>query len=82
MLIVSGFLFMFPEYLPDRLFGMGGVWPIAVIHYLLAVLLTVFLVGHVYMATVGETVLSDIKMMITGWHNSHTVHEPEEMSDD
>ncbi len=82
VLIVSGFLFMFPEYLPDRLFGMGGVWPVAIIHYLVAVLLTVFLVGHIYMATVGDTVLSDIKMMITGWHGSHAANVSKEKSHD
>jgi thiosulfate reductase cytochrome b subunit len=75
VLIVSGFLFMFPEFAPDRLLGMGGLWPIAVAHYLIGLFLTVFLIGHVYMATAGETVFSDFKMMITGWHAAHSAHE-------
>jgi thiosulfate reductase cytochrome b subunit len=77
VLIASGFLFMFPELAPDRLLGMGGLWPIAVVHYLIGLFLTVFLIGHVYMATAGETVLSEIKMMITGWHNAQGAHEPD-----
>lgn len=75
VLVVSGFLFMFPELAPDRLLGMGGLWPIAVLHYLIGLFLSVFLIGHVYMATAGETVLSEIKMMITGWHTAHGAHD-------
>lgn len=76
LLILSGLLFMFPEVLPDRLLGMGGLWPVAVVHYLIGLFLTVFLIGHVYMATIGETVLSDLKMMITGWHQAHETPAP------
>jgi thiosulfate reductase cytochrome b subunit len=77
VLIISGFLFMFPEVLPDRLLGMGGLWPVAVLHYLIGLFLTVFLIGHIYMATIGETVLSDLKMMITGWHKAHHTPAPD-----
>ncbi|MEO5367159.1 MAG: cytochrome b/b6 domain-containing protein [Magnetococcus sp. WYHC-3] len=68
LLIASGVLFFFPEVFPDQILGMGGIWPLAVGHYLIAFFLTLFLVGHVYIITCGATLTSELKMMITGWH--------------
>ena len=88
LLIATGLFYLFPEALPEQVLGLGGVWPVAVLHYVIALFLTVFLVGHVYMATFGETLTSDLKMMVTGWHVPHA-HAPkgaspetEEGSDD
>ncbi|MBF0447922.1 MAG: cytochrome b/b6 domain-containing protein [Magnetococcales bacterium] len=65
-LILSGILLLLPEYAPDQFLGMGGIWPIAVLHYLVAIGLTAFLVSHIYLATVGETITHDLKKMING----------------
>lgn len=67
-LIASGFLFLFPEVLPATLFGLPGLLPVAVFHYCLGFLLTLFLLGHVYMGTMGTTAGAGFRMMITGWH--------------
>ncbi len=81
ILILTGMLFLFPEYAPDQIFGMGGLWPIAVTHYLIGLFLSAFLVVHVYMITIGETLLSELKMMITGWHEEHEA-EPKQTEKD
>ncbi|MBF0155592.1 MAG: cytochrome b/b6 domain-containing protein [Magnetococcales bacterium] len=64
--IVTGLLFLFPEYAPERIGGMGGLWPVAVAHYLVGLALTIFLVGHLYLATAGETLLGEVRKMIRG----------------
>ncbi len=69
ILIITGFLFLFPEYGPDKVMGMGGIWPVAVLHYVIGFLLTVFLAGHLYLITTGETITSELQKMMTGWED-------------
>jgi thiosulfate reductase cytochrome b subunit len=71
-LIVTGIAFFFPELAPERLFGLDGLLPLAVAHYVIGFLLTLFLLGHIYMGTMGTTALAGFKMMITGWHDEHS----------
>ncbi len=49
-MIVTGFVYLFPEWTPDLILGFPGLPVIAMFHYLLGLLLTVFLLGHVYLA--------------------------------
>lgn len=80
-IIFTGILLFFPELAPDKVLGMGGVWPIALLHVVVGYLLSLFFVGHIYLATHGDTVTSNFKAMITGWHvhESHE-HEPTEIT--
>ena len=39
--------------------------------------LSVFMIGHVYLATTGTKVASNFKSMFTGWH----LHEPHESNE-
>lgn len=72
LLIVTGIAFFFPELAPDQLFGLDGLLPIAVSHYVIGYLLTLFLLGHIYMGTMGITATAGFRMMITGWHEEHS----------
>lgn len=67
-LIVTGLVFLWPEFAPKRAFGMDGLLPVAVLHYVLGVLITAFTIAHIYLATTGVRVTSLVRMMITGWH--------------
>ncbi|MBF0136663.1 MAG: cytochrome b/b6 domain-containing protein [Magnetococcus sp. DMHC-1] len=66
VLVVTGILFLFPEYAPDQILDRGGIWPLALLHQATAALLTAFLVGHIYLATAGETPASEFRKMLTG----------------
>lgn len=66
LLIGSGLVYYFPELLPERILGWGGVWPVAVLHTLMGFLLTAFLIAHLYLATVGKTLTADLKKMLFG----------------
>jgi len=68
LLIVTGLLYLFPEYAPVRILGFGGIWPLALLHYLIGLLLVLFMVGHLYLATAGTTPTADFRTMISGWH--------------
>ena len=73
-LLVTGLLFMYPEFAPDKIWGVDGLLPIAVAHYAIAFVVVSFLALHLYLATTGDTLFAMIKMMITGWHEHDEHH--------
>jgi PAS domain S-box-containing protein len=64
--VVTGFIYLFYVY-PDNPAQTFDLTTIATIHTLGAFMLLVFVVAHVYLTTTGETPMSSIKAMITGW---------------
>jgi len=68
LLIISGWAFLYTVYLPETLFGIGTLWLIAMAHLTLAYFLVVFLLVHMYIITTGETLMTNLRAMITGWH--------------
>lgn len=67
LLMVTGITYLYPNLAPDRWFGVDGLLPVALTHYVVAFLIFLFLLLHVYLGTTGEKLTSKIKMMITGW---------------
>lgn len=74
LIVVSGLLLMFPQFAPDEVLGLGGVWPMATAHTAAGFFLSVFMFGHIYLATTGHTVTANFKSMVTGWHE-HPAHD-------
>ncbi len=68
LLILSGWAFLFSVYLPETLFGMGGVWIVAMTHLTIAYLLALFVLSHIYIISTGETLWTNMRAMLTGWH--------------
>jgi len=68
LLILSGWAFLFSVYLPDTLFGLGSVWVVAMSHLTIAYFLALFVLVHLYVITTGETVWTNMRAMLTGWH--------------
>jgi thiosulfate reductase cytochrome b subunit len=68
VLIASGWAFLLVAYLPGTLLGIGSVWVVAMTHLTVAYLLVLFLLTHMYVITTGETVFTNLRAMITGWH--------------
>lgn len=77
IIIISGWALLFPEFAPDEFLGMGGVWPMALLHTIVGYLLTIFMVGHIYLGTTGEHPAEYFKTIITGYHISHETLEEE-----
>ncbi len=64
--VVTGFIYMFYIY-PDSPVNVNGLNNIALLHTFGAFLLLSFVIAHVYLTTTGDTPLSSIKAMLTGW---------------
>lgn len=69
-LISSGLLFLFPGVLPERLLGVESLWVVAMGHLLVAYLLLLFVVVHLYIITIGDSVFTHLRAMWSGWHRS------------
>ncbi len=69
LLILSGWGFLFSVYLPETLFGLGTIWIVAMTHVVVSYLVVLFLLVHMYVITTGETVFTNLRAMLTGWHH-------------
>ena len=68
VVMVTGLIFLFPEFTPEKIYGMDGLLPVALLHFVSASAIVMFMVAHIYLGTTGSTVSSMFKTMITGWH--------------
>ncbi len=74
--VVTGFVYLY--YMsPNTVINHGEVNVIAMVHTLGAFLLITFVVIHVYLTTTGETPLTSINAMLTGWEVVHVDEEEE-----
>jgi len=64
--VLTGIAYMLYIY-PDNPIHTNGLTNVALIHTLGAFVLLAFVIAHVYLTTTGDTPLSSIKAMITGW---------------
>jgi thiosulfate reductase cytochrome b subunit len=78
LIVISGWLLMFPEFAPDEVFGMGGVWPMALLHTIVGFMLTLFMFSHIYLGTTGHNLTELYKSILTGWHLEYDQHEAHE----
>lgn len=68
LVLVTGVIFLWPDLAPKSLFGFDGLLPIAMLHYLGALVIVSFMFAHIYLGTCGSRIGTHFKMMITGWH--------------
>ena len=66
---LSGLLYLFYNDWPEALAGTLELETVALVHTGAAFGMLVFVIAHVYMATLGKTVTSLIKPMITGYED-------------
>ena len=69
--IVTGFALLFPEIIIDRVYAFSGVFVTAVFHSAMGFFISIFLMIHLYIASIGKSPLENFKSIITGWHQLH-----------
>lgn len=70
LLIISGFVLLFPEVAADRVFGVSGLVLNDVLHITTGFLLSIFMIVHIYTCTLGAKPTSLFWGMISGYHRS------------
>lgn len=68
IIIVSGLALFFPEIIIPQIFGVSGLLVTAMFHVIIGFILSLFLFIHLYVCTIGSSISSNFKSMITGWH--------------
>ncbi len=56
LLVITGLIYLYPGYLPEKVLGFDGLWTIAVGHYVIGVIGTAYTIGHIFMALLTGTV--------------------------
>ncbi len=75
VMVTTGLLYMFYNSWSDL--WPGGLAWVAIIHAFGAFFLVIFLVVHVYMTSTGETPLSNVTAMVTGYEDIEDAPEEE-----
>lgn len=69
LVIISGIALLFPEVIFDQVYGVSGVFLTAILHSAMGFLISVFLVIHLYVATIGKSPVENFKSIMSGWHH-------------
>ncbi len=71
LLFITGWALLFPEFILKKFLGFSGVFLSAQLHIAMGFLVSVFLVIHLYVSTMGRTPFSNFKSMVDGWQEAH-----------
>jgi len=69
VVIVSGLALLFPEIIIDKVYTFSGVFVTAVMHSVMGFFISLFLIIHLYVASIGKSPLENFKSIISGWHH-------------
>lgn len=68
VVIVSGFGLLFPEIIFEELFNLSGIQLTIIVHASIGFFISIFLIIHLYVASVGKNPLKNYRSIITGYH--------------
>jgi len=70
IVVITGMALLYPQFIVDRVFIYGGVQLTALLHGVMGFFVSLFLVIHLYVASIGKNPLRNFKSIITGYHES------------
>lgn len=70
LVIFSGIGMMYPEAVTEKLFGPDGYYVLDIMHIVMSVLITLFLVIHIYLGVVASKPTAGLRGIITGYSES------------
>jgi thiosulfate reductase cytochrome b subunit len=71
IVIITGFGLLFPEVILEKVYTLSGIFLTAVTHSAAGFFISIFLLIHLYVASIGKSPAENFKSIITGWHNIH-----------
>lgn len=71
LLFITGWALLFPEFILKKFLGFSGIFLSAQLHIAMGFLVSVFLVIHLYVSTMGRTPFSNFRSMVDGWQEVH-----------
>jgi len=71
LLFVTGWALLFPEFIINKFMGFSGIFLTAQLHIVMGFFISLFLIIHLYVSTMGASPLSNFKSIVTGWQKLH-----------
>ncbi|RXQ96480.1 cytochrome B [Ancylomarina salipaludis] len=68
IIIITGIALLLPELIIEEVYVLSGIFLTALLHAIIGFLISIFLIIHLYFATIGKKPLSNFKSILTGWH--------------
>ncbi len=69
LVIISGVGLLFPEIIIEQVYRFSGVFVTAVMHSAMGFFISIFLIIHLYVASIGKSPLENFKSIVSGWHH-------------
>lgn len=69
LVIISGIGLMFPELIFNKIYEISGVLITAVVHSAMGFFISIFLVIHIYVSSIGKSPIDNFRGIINGWHH-------------
>jgi thiosulfate reductase cytochrome b subunit len=73
-IIITGWALLFPETIIEDVYNVSGIFLTAILHTILGILISFFLIIHLYVASIGKSPLTNFRSIINGYHFVHN-HE-------
>ncbi len=68
-IIVTGIALLFPELIIEKVYNLSGIMLTAVLHGVVGFFIFIFLLIHLYVASIGKSPRENFKGILTGWHS-------------
>ena len=78
VIIITGWALLFPNVIVEEWLGINGFAATDFLHILGGFGVSIFLLIHLYFATMGKKPTDHYKAMISGYHEDESAHETEE----
>lgn len=69
IVIITGIALLFPELIIDEVYSLSGVMLTALLHGIIGFFIFIFLLIHLYVASIGKSPLNNYRGIVTGWHS-------------
>ncbi len=67
--IFTGIALLFPELIIEEVYNLSGIFLTAVFHTALGFFIAIFLIIHLYIASIGKSPAENFKSIVSGWHH-------------
>jgi thiosulfate reductase cytochrome b subunit len=69
--ILTGLALLFPELIIENVYSVSGVFLTALLHASVGFLIFIFLIIHIYVASIGKNPLDNFSSIINGYHDAN-----------
>ena len=71
LLFITGWALLLPEFIMKQFLGFSGIFLTAQLHIVMGFFVSLFLIIHLYVSTIGKSPGSNFKSIVNGWQEAH-----------